>query len=73
MPGEPSSIPRRTFVKAAAIGVTGAALGVPVMPQGSARPGAPTRPPDDGAVRLGVASYSLRCAGGLLRASTRSI
>jgi sugar phosphate isomerase/epimerase len=57
----PPLVPRRSFVKAAAFGAAGAALGVPVSAQ-SPTPSLvkPPAPPDEGYVRLGVASYSLR-------------
>jgi sugar phosphate isomerase/epimerase len=50
-------IERRTFIKAATLGAAGAAIGLPAVAEQSV----PIPPsPDDGSVRLGVASYSLR-------------
>jgi sugar phosphate isomerase/epimerase len=56
-------VPRRTFLKVAALGAAGAALNKPdaanAMLAGSRRTGA-LRPAEDAGVKLGVASYSLR-------------
>ena len=52
------TVPRRAFVKAAALGAAGAALGVPSVARGATA--SPAASPEESFVRLGIASYSLR-------------
>jgi sugar phosphate isomerase/epimerase len=53
------TVPRRNFLKATALGAAGAALGLPA-PAHAASAHSVAVPPDPEAVKLGVASYSLR-------------
>jgi sugar phosphate isomerase/epimerase len=53
-------VPRRTFLQTAALGAAGAALGIPATGRTALAVPPPPTPSEEGFVRLGVASYSLR-------------
>lgn len=53
-------VPRRTFLKTAAAGAAGAALGLPAATRPAFAGESTLRGPDKNALKLGVASYSLR-------------
>src|SRR5437016_5655758 len=53
-------VARRTFLQTAALGAAGAALGIPTAARAMLAPPRPLASGEEGFVRLGVASYSLR-------------